>query len=156
MTDAAAVKRPASGMPRGVLIAAGALIAFAIVGASATKLSGVGADRTPVARAVQTLSLRFEDQANGSVLVRNADDGAVIYTIAPETNGFMRATLRGLARERRRSGLGDEIPFVLTFWNDGRMSLDDSATGRRVALEAFGETNAGAFAKLFRAQGGVR
>ena len=156
MTDAAAVKRPASGMPRGVLIAAGALIAFAIVGASATKFSGVGADRTPVARAVQTLSLRFEDQANGSVLVRNADDGAVIYTIAPETNGFMRATVRGLVRERKRSDVGDETPFLLTRWDDGRVSLDDTTTGRRVPLEAFGPTNAGAFAQLFPLSGGAR
>jgi hypothetical protein len=29
------------------------------------------------------------------------------------------------------------------------MSLDDVTTGRDVALEAFGETNAGAFARLF-------
>ena len=61
----------------------------------------------------------------------------------------MRATLRGLAQERRRSGIGDTTPFLLTRWSDGRMSLDDATTGRDVALEAFGETNADAFTKLF-------
>ena len=64
--------------------------------------------------------------------------------------------MRGLARERRREGAGDATPFVLTAWSDGRISLDDSATGRTVPLEAFGPTNEGAFAQLFQASGGVR
>ncbi len=88
--------------------------------------------------------------------MRRANDGAQIYRVAPETNGFMRQTLRGLVRDRRRLGLGDETPFVLTHWNDGRLSLDDPATDRRLELESFGETNAGAFAQLFQASGGVR
>ena len=61
----------------------------------------------------------------------------------------MRATLRGLAHERLRSGIGEATPFLLTRWSDGRMSLDDATTGRSVALDAFGQTNAEAFAKLF-------
>ncbi len=151
-----AVKRTTQGMPRAVLVFAAVLVAITISGSLAARLSGVGRAAPPTAEAVQRLTLRFDDQPDGAVIVRRANDGAVIYRIAPETNGFMRATLRGLVRERRRSGLGDETPFVLTFWNDGRMSLDDSATGRRVALEAFGETNGVAFAKLFQASGAVR
>ena len=78
----------------------------------------------------------------------------MIYTIAPETNGFMRATLRGLVRARKLADVGDATPFMLTRWDDGRMTLDDTTTGRKVALEAFGPTNAGAFAQLFLASGG--
>jgi putative photosynthetic complex assembly protein len=151
-----ALRKPSGGMPRGVLICAGMLIAFALVSASVGRLLGLGTVHAPAANAVQSLALRFEDQANGSVLVRDADDGAVIYTIAPGTNGFMRATLRGLAQERRRSDVGDEAPFRLVHWDDGRMTLDDTTTGRRVALEAFGPTNAQAFAQLFSARGGAR
>jgi putative photosynthetic complex assembly protein len=110
----------------------------------------------PAANAVDSLALRFEDRPDGSVLVRNAKDGAIIYTIAPGTNGFMRATLRGLAQERKRSDIGDSAPFLLVHWDDGRMTLEDATTGRRVALEAFGPTNAQAFAQLFSAKGGVR
>ena len=150
------LKRPPSGMPKEVLLSAAALMLATIVGAAAARVSGIGQMHAAVARPVESLALRFEDQDNGSVLVRRAEDGALIYTIAPETNGFMRATLRGLARERRRSGLGDATPFVLTHWDDGRMSLDDVTTGRHVALEAFGETNAGAFARLFLASRGQR
>ena len=156
MTEVA-VRRPTQGkVPREVLIFAAFLIAITIAGSLAARLSGFGRSAPPAAQAVQSLTLRFDDQQDGAVVVRRAGDGAAIYRMAPETNGFMRGTLRGLVRERRLSGLGDEAPFVLTHWNDGRLSLDDPATGRSISLEAFGETNAGAFAQLFQASGAVR
>jgi len=151
-----AVKQRSAGMPRAVLLCGAALIAFAIASASVARVSGLGTLRNPTANVVKSLALRFEDQADGSVLVRDAGDGALIYSIAPGTNGFMRATLRGLARERRRTDVGEEQPFQLTYWDDGRLSLDDKATGRKVALEAFGPTNAQAFSRLFLARGDGR
>jgi putative photosynthetic complex assembly protein len=60
--------------------------------------------------------------------------------------------VRGLAQEREREGIGRETPFVLTHWSDGTLSLADSAIGRRVNLDAFGPTNAQAFAQLFSAR----
>lgn len=153
MSDVA-IKRVSRGLPKGVLIGAGALIAFALVSASAARFTGIGRFEAPSARALETLALRFEDQANGSVLVRNAADGSIVYTIAPGTNGFMRSTMRGFARERKRSDVSDATPFLLTRWDDGTMTLNDTTTGRTVGLEAFGPANAGAFAKLFLASGG--
>jgi putative photosynthetic complex assembly protein len=155
MTDLA-LNQAAPGMPRGVLISAAVLAAITIVSAGTARVTGLGRPDAPKAEAAQTLALRFEDQKDGSVVVRRAGDRAKIYTVAPGTNGFLRATMRGLARERHRIGAGDSTPFVLTAWSDGRMSLDDAATGRTVPLEAFGVTNEGAFAQLFQASGGVR
>ena len=63
----------------------------------------------------------------------------------------MRGVLRGLARDRRADGIGRSPPFRLTRWADGRLSLDDPATGRHVDLEVFGPTNAGAFAEILTA-----
>ena len=151
-----ALRRQTKGMPREVLIFAAVLIAVVIIGAGAARLSGYGRAALPVAEPVQSVSLRFEDQLDGSVLVRRANDGALIDRVAPETNGFLRQTMRGLVRDRRRFGLGDEAPFVLTHWNDGRLTLDDPTIARRLELVSFGETNAGAFAQLFQASGGVR
>ena len=148
MSDVA-IKRPPAGMPKEVLFGAAALIALTVIGATTARLTGVGKTPELSGRAVQSLSLRFDDQANGSVLVRRAAIRLSSTRSRPETNGFMRATLRGLAQERRRSGIGDATPFLLTRWSDGRMSLDDATTGRDVALDAFGETNSGAFARLF-------
>ena len=155
MTDLA-IKQAPPGLPRAVLICAAALIVITVAGAWWARATGIGRSEAPAGVAVQSLALRFEDQTDGSVLVRRAGDGAAIYRAEPGTNGFMRATMRGLARERRSSGFGDETPFVLTYWSDGRVSLDDGATGRRVQLAAFGVTNEGAFAQLFQASEAVR
>ncbi len=75
-------------------------------------------------------------------------DGHLIDTVAPETNGFLRGTLRALVRERRQYGVGDEVPFRLLRGADGSLILYDPAIGRRLDLRAFGPTNAGAFASL--------
>jgi putative photosynthetic complex assembly protein len=56
--------------------------------------------------------------------------------------------MRTLARQRHREDIGAEKPFVLTGWNDGRLTLDDPTTDRRVDLEAFGESNEIVFARL--------
>ena len=63
-------------------------------------------------------------------------------------NGFFRGALRGLARERRRAGLGSEQPFQLIGRADGRLTLTDPATGQRIDLESFGPTNAAVFARF--------
>ena len=39
-------------------------------------------------------------------MVRDAENDRVIDTIAPGEGNFVRGTMRGLARERKRSGVG--------------------------------------------------
>ena len=155
MTDHA-IQRPAGGVPREVLVFATALIAMTIGGAAIAKHSGIGRLAPAISQPEGAVALRFEDQPDGSVLVRRGTDGATLARIAPQTNAFLRATVRGLARERERSGIGAATPFVLTAWRDGRLSLDDPTTGRRIPLEAFGETNAGVFAALLQTSGALR
>ena len=62
--------------------------------------------------------------------------------------GFLRGSLRALARSRQRAGQGPEQPFVLTGHTDGRLVLLDPVTGDRINLESFGPTNAAVFAQL--------
>lgn len=140
------------GVPKGVLVGAAVLVLFALAASGFARMSGVGTLHMPAQSAVQTLSLRFEDQPDGAVAVRDAADGRVIFSVEPGTNGFIRSTLRGLARERRRSGFDAATPFALTRWSDGTISLDDAATGRRVSLDAFGPAQAQAFAQFFAAE----
>jgi putative photosynthetic complex assembly protein len=147
-TSTAERNRSHDGVPRGVLCGAAILIGFAIIATSVAHRTDVGTLHMPAARAVETLALRFEDQADGSVAVREADRG-VIYVVQPGAYGFIRSTLRGLARERRRADLDATTPFVLTRWSDGTVSLEDPDNRRRVNLDAFGPDNARAFAQLF-------
>jgi len=138
-------------LPRGVLIGAAALIGFTIVAALAGRWGDVGTVRMPAAEAIETVELRFEDRADGGVAIYGATDGQVVDVLAPGTNGFVRGVLRGLARERKRADVGMAPPFRLTRWDDGRLSLWDPSTDRRVELDAFGPTNAGVFAGFLTA-----
>ena len=71
--------------------------------------------------------------------------------LPPGSNGFIRGVMRGLARERMLHGIDAAPPFRLIRWADGRLSLEDTATGRLIDLAAFGPTNAQAFARLLTA-----
>jgi putative photosynthetic complex assembly protein len=135
---------------------AAALVAFALGGALFGRNSGIGDVRMQETAPYQTLQLRFLDRDNGGVLVQDATNGGALYTIAPGTNGFLRSALRGFAQERLRDGVGPAAPFTLTRWSDGTLSLQDKAIGRRIDLDAFGHTQAEAFARLFAAKEAVR
>lgn len=91
--------------------------------------------------------LRFVDAPNGDVLALDADSGDTVARFAGE-QGFVRGTLRALARERGRRGLGIEAPLQLVAQSDGRLTLRDPATGERIGLEAFGSSNLAIFAHL--------
>lgn len=138
----------ATSFPMAPLLGAAALVVVALLGVAAFRASGLETTRVAESPVVSQGEFRFEDQDDGSILVLAGRDGSVIETVAPGTNGFLRGTLRGLARERRRQGFGPEQPFRLVGHADGRLTLIDPATGRRVDLEAFGPTNAGVFVRL--------
>jgi putative photosynthetic complex assembly protein len=133
--------------PRAPLIGAATLVLVALLATTWVRLTGVGAARVPDAAPVATRDLRFEDRPDGAIAVYDADRNSLVDVVTG-ANGFMRGTLRGLARERKRSGLGPEPPFVLTAREDGRLTLEDPSTGRRVDLESFGPTNEAVFARL--------
>jgi putative photosynthetic complex assembly protein len=92
-------------------------------------------------------SLRFEDRPNGDIAVLDAVTQREVARFQGE-QGFLRGSLRALARERQRSGMGPQAPFELSGHVDGRITLRDTATGQRIALESFGPTNSAVFAQL--------
>ena len=84
-------------------------------------------------------------------MISDFRSGSMVEVLPPGTNGFARGVMRGMARERHSREIGSEPPFRLTRWSDGRLSLDDPATGRRIELDAFGPTNTAVFAHLMGA-----
>lgn len=142
---------------------AGGLLAAAVVGGTLLVSGGPGpsdgtqgVDRSGhvyPGQPVQTRDLLFKDRADGSVAVFEAGGDRPI-AVLPSGNeyGFIRVVLRGMARDRRGQGIGPDEPFRVTRWSDGRVSLEDTATGRLVELTAFGATNAGAFARFLDAE----
>jgi putative photosynthetic complex assembly protein len=140
--------------PRNTLIILGTVVLLSVMIAAAGRISGA-ANSQPTAAPVATRDLLFRDLPDGGVAVFDAKDpSATIQVVAPATNGFLRATMRGLARQRLRQDADKEIPFRLTEWADGRLTLEDPTTGRRVEMEAFGITNETVFADLLTAKAG--
>ncbi|MGD0105892.1 MAG: photosynthetic complex assembly protein PuhC [Rhodopila sp.] len=138
--------------PRNILIIAGSVMLLSIMTAAAGRLTGA-ANSQPTAAPVASRDLLFRDRPDGGVAVFDArDTSAPIDIVAPATNGFLRATMRGLARQRIRQDADREIPFRLTEWADGRLTLEDPTTGRRVEMEAFGITNEEVFVNLLTAK----
>jgi putative photosynthetic complex assembly protein len=138
--------------PRGALLGAAALVGVSLIAVASARLSDVGVTHMPQAAAVVTRNLRFEDRADGAVAVYDAAQGdQLVELLPPGTNGFLRGVMRGMARERRREGIGAMPPFELTRWSDGRLSMQDPKTGVHVNLEVFGPTNVGVFVHLLNA-----
>jgi putative photosynthetic complex assembly protein len=135
-------------LPRGALLGAGGLVVLSLAMVVLARVTGYQPAKPPVSVAVDSHDLRFQDRADGAVLVYASEDDRLVDVLAPGTNGFVRGVLRGLVRERRADRVGAEPPFRLTRWADGRLSLDDPSTGRHVDLEVFGPTNSGAFAQI--------
>ncbi len=130
-------------------IAAACGLAIASIAAvAAVRLSGMPIT-VPDAAVAQSRTLNFIDHDDGSVAVVDASDGSLVETIVGQ-NGFVRGTLRGLARERKRQSIGPQQPFTLVAHVDGRLTLLDPATGRRVDLESFGPTNEREFARMLQ------
>lgn len=143
-------------VPRGALISAAALVLLSIGVTATMRIAHIPPSASPVLlRAAENIApvasrdLRFTDRADGAVVIQDVGTGATAGMVEPGTkSGFIRGVMRGLARERRMHGIGDQPPFRLTLWQDGQLSLIDTADGRAIELGAFGETNRAAFAAL--------
>ncbi|MBI1186151.1 MAG: hypothetical protein GC206_02290 [Alphaproteobacteria bacterium] len=134
--------------PRAALFGAGALVALSIAAAAWVRPSDAAATAAMQADVTRSAQLRFADATDGAVIVSDARTARVVARLAPGTNGFVRGVMRGMARDRRARGIGDETPFSLRELSDGRLLLRDGATGREITLHAFGADNRAAFARL--------
>jgi putative photosynthetic complex assembly protein len=141
-------------VPRLPLAGAGALVLVSLIAVATMRLAGAPPMTVAPSPVTVERQLHFTDAQGGGVDVIDSRSGSRIAHLVPGADGFIRATLRSLVRERRLQQLGPEAPFVLASHADGRLTLADPATGRSVNLEAFGPDNAGAFARLLLAQPG--
>lgn len=140
--------------PRGALIGAAGLIGLSLLAATAARLTGTGAVIAEPPPPVVAYDLRFEDRDDGGVAVWRGGSDELVVVLEPGTNGFVRGVLRGLARDRRARDIGPAQPFRLSASAGGALVLEDPATGRAIALQAFGPDNVTAFRTLLEAAHG--
>jgi putative photosynthetic complex assembly protein len=137
-------------IPRAPIVAAAALVLVTLLTVAGARWAGLATNSSartgePVTAVVEAF---FDDRDDGAVVVREAGSGRVLTVAEPGSGGFLRGTLRALVRERRQHGLGAEQPFRVLAHPDGRLTLEDPATGRRMDLSAFGPSNVAVFARL--------
>lgn len=143
-------------LPTGPLLGAGLLVALTLASVLTFRAVGGNASQAPDAAPIAQRDLNFEDRDDGSIAVFDAATGRQVDVVLPGTSGFLRGALRGLARDRRRQDIGPEPPFRLVGRADGRLTLVDPATGRRIDLESFGPANSDAFARYLPEPGARR
>lgn len=136
--------------PRGALYAAAVLIGFTMVVVVSARLTGYDPAPMPAATVAESVDLRLESRPDGALAVYEASEDRLIDTLAPGKGGFVTGVLRGVDRERTLQDVDTTARLIrLTRSVDGKLVLDDLATGFHVDLVAFGPTNLAAFQRLF-------
>jgi putative photosynthetic complex assembly protein len=144
-------------VPRGALIGAAALLLFVMALTGAVSLGLIPHSADPGAsRAAanvvpaQARDLHFADRADGAVVVSDATTGETITVVKFGQGGFLRATMRRMAKARIAAGIGAEPPFKLILWDNGALSLTDPQTGRESEIHGFGPDHSRIFADMLK------
>lgn len=144
-------------VPRGALIGAATVLIFTMSVTGATRLGWLPYSANPSASRTaqnvapaQTRLLRFTDREDGAVVVSDATSGEEIQVVGFGQGGFLRATMRRLAKARMAAGIGSTPPFELTLWENGALSLRDPETGRTVEIHGFGADHSRIFADMLQ------
>lgn len=141
---------PRHDFPRPMLFGAAALIVGSVFVATVGALARQEPPTLSTEQIVAAYDIRFLDQSDGGLTVTLAD-GAVLAHMNAEESGFARGILRGLGRGRKLSGAAEDLPYRLVRTRDGRLLLEDGASGVSIELGVFGSDNAETFARLWRA-----
>ncbi len=142
-------------VPRGALIGVAAILIFTMAMTGAVRFGLIPQSADPAASraaadvtAVQTRNLRFADRTDGAVVISDADTGDTVKIIEFGQGGFLRATMRRMAKARLAAGVGADPAFKLTRWENGALSLRDPETGRQAELYGFGADHTKTFADM--------
>jgi putative photosynthetic complex assembly protein len=144
-------------VPRGAVIGAGLMLLFVMALTGAVSVGLLPQSANPVAsraaqnvEAAQSRELRFADRADGAVVVSDAGTGETVKVIEFGQGGFLRATMRRMAKARVAAGIGAEPPFKLIRWENGALSLNDPETGRDAEIYGFGADHTKVFADMLK------
>ena len=137
-----------STFPGWMLASIGALLVLTVAAAGLSRYSGIGAVRPPLGEVLASLDLRFEQQADNSVVVRRFQDNAILETLPTDGGGFLRGAWRSMMRERAFKKADPAAPFRLVRREGMRYALIDGATGDRMDLDGFGSSHSLAMGHL--------
>jgi len=139
-------------IPRLILLAAGALIVFVFLSIFIGRATDTGLLLTPEAAAVETRAMRFTPAPTGEMAITDKQSGQLVALLSAGGDGFIRGVLRGLSRGRAVTRTTGDDVYVLTRYDDGRLSISDPVSGARFDLNSFGPDNLEAFARLLKSR----
>jgi putative photosynthetic complex assembly protein len=141
-------------VPKPALYMAGFLVFTTFALAISARFFDIGADRERPTTVLIERSLYFKDAPDQGILVIDASTNEQAVHLPPNSNGFLRGALRALTRSRRAAGVGDQQPFRLVRYTDGRLVLHDPATTQHITITSFGPTQIESFDNLLKEKPG--
>lgn len=135
-------------IPRGALYGAFAIVLATIVASAFGRATGEGVVAAPSPDPTATREFRFDRDAEGAVAVYTLEAAEPMIVLPADEAGFIAGVLRGLEYERRVRGIDATEGYRLIRSKDGRLTLLDLATDRRIELRGFGRDNYEAFQRL--------
>jgi putative photosynthetic complex assembly protein len=135
-------------VPKQVLWAAGAMMLASLLIAAGARHHNLTHPEPPRPPPLESMTVRFDDRPDGAIAVIDQATQREVVVLPPQSNGFIRGVMRGMFRSRKLEAIGHEAAFQISREADGRLSIVDPATGRRVDLDSFGPSNSAAFAQL--------
>ncbi len=128
--------------PRLPLFAALGLVGFALALAVFGKLTDIGTVRMQFGEPVAIRDIMIVNDAERAAIVDERSGQAIAEV---QNEGFVFGVIRGLERVRLTRNVPADQPYRLIKWQNGWVSLSDTATGERIYLNAFGPDNVAAF-----------
>ncbi|MEZ5790953.1 MAG: photosynthetic complex assembly protein PuhC [Nitratireductor sp.] len=132
-----------------------AVLGFLAVSVAATvfgTVTGIGKLEDPFGKPQAIRDIVISGGMDLPVQVLDAHSGKTIASYPVGEGGFVRGSLRALSRMRFVAKTDESVPYRLIRWENGAISLSDTASGERLLLNAFGPDNAAAFAELLDAK----
>ena len=144
-------------IPRGALIGAAVLLTSVMALTGAVRIGWIPKSANPelsrsaahIAPAA-TRDLHFADREDGAVVISDAATDEIVTVIPFGEGGFVRATMRRMAKTRAAAGIGSEPSFKLIRWKNGALSLQDPQTGKDAEIYGFGPDHTAIFAGMLK------
>jgi putative photosynthetic complex assembly protein len=129
-----------------------ALAGFALLLTLLAQTTGIGAAKTDHGQPIATYDVTMIEASDGGVALRSAKDGSVLVGFDKGRGGFFRGAIRAFSLKRHQLNVAPEVPFTVTRWESGHITLTDKGTGHQIPVDAFGPTVTAMFAPLVGAK----
>jgi len=145
--------RSKSRFPRMPLVMGLGLIGFTFAAIVFGMKTGIGTVINVYGQPAAIRDIVITGAHDTEITISDAQSGELIRQFSPTEGGFVRGSLRALSRFRLVAEQPENLPYRLIRWENGSVSLSDTATGERLYLNAFGPDNAAAYAELLASRG---